>query len=92
MDKKKIKNVLKNTYTNTIDYLDKQGTKFEQASVFTPKKNGGYQLNPRIKSTINEVKESLFTFKANDPSNKQKRVSPFNKDFIKNLTEENNRK
>lgn len=62
MDKKKIKNVLKNTYTNTMDYLDKQGTKFEQST--------------------------LFTFKANDPSNKQKRVSPFsglslNKDFFK---------
>jgi len=57
MDKKKIKNVLKNTYTNTMDYLDKQGTKFEQST--------------------------LFTFKANDPSNKQKRVYPFNKEFYK---------
>lgn len=58
----KVKNILKNTYTNTMDYLEKQGTKFEQATVFTPKKNGGYQLNPRIKSTINEVKESLPVF------------------------------
>ena len=48
MDKKKIKNVLKNTYTNTMDYLDKQGTKFEQSTLFTPKKNGGLQVNPKI--------------------------------------------